>query len=115
MFNFFKKKEIKEDTFQKVIQESISKPIRKLSFTPLDLAAFLKKVKANQNMKLLTFNEFVDKLDIILVDRFLTDEYKKFNFIFERVDLNKVLHNIAIAKETNTMLKNYEDTVRKAL
>lgn len=152
MFNFFKKKEIKEDTFQKVIQESISKPIRKLSFTPLDLATFLKKVKANQNMKLLTFNEFVDKLDIILVnnqfkpwysltkglsaldngkfpvykkiayidnipiiDRFLTDEYKKFNFIFERVDLNKVLHNIAIAKETNTVLKNYEDTVRKAL
>lgn len=152
MFNFFKKKEVQENTFQKVIQESISKPIRNLNFTSTDLANFLKKVKANKNMKLLRFNDFVDKLEIILInnqfkpgyslnkwlsaldngrfpvykkiayvdnipviDRFLTDEYKKFNFIFERVDLNKVLHNIAIAKETNTMLNQYEETVRKAL
>lgn len=152
MFNFFKKKETKESSFQQVIQESISKPIRHLSFNPLDLATFLKKVKANKNMKLLKFNEFVDKLEIILVnnqfkpwyslnkwlsamdngrypvykkiayidnipviDRFLTEEYKKFNFIFERVDLNKVLHNIVIAKEANTMLNHYEETVRKAL
>lgn len=149
---FWKKKERTAETFQEVIQANISKPIRRLQFSTNDINEFMKKVKANKNMRLLSFADFVDKLEIILInnqfkpwyslnkglsaldngnypvykkiafideipiiDRFLTEDYKKFNFVFERVDLNKVLHNIAIAKQANAILLNYEETVRKAL
>jgi len=59
------------------------------------------------------------KLSVInqkeLIDRYLNDVYKKFNFIFDRIDLYKSLHNINIARVLNKYLENYKQVVRWAL
>lgn len=56
---------------------------------------------------------FIDNINII--NRFLTPEYITYNYLFEKTDLKKILHNVAIARETHKVKSQYAQTVRKAL
>lgn len=56
---------------------------------------------------------FIDDLNVI--NRFLTPDYITYNFLFQKTDLKKILHNVALARDSHSIREMYAQTVRKAL
>lgn len=53
--------------------------------------------------------------NIELINKYLNRDYIKYNYVFENLDLWKIIHNIWIASKDFDMKLKYEQTVRKAL
>ena len=56
---------------------------------------------------------FISNID--LINKYLNKDYIKYNYVFENLDLEKIIHNIWIASKDFDMKLKYEDTVRNAL
>lgn len=53
--------------------------------------------------------------NIELINKYLNKDYIKYNYIFENLDLSKIIHNIWIAAKDFEFKNKYEDVVRRAL